>query len=179
VNDDERFTVIFETHHHHVSAYVRRRVPPSVAPDIVAETFLAAWRHLNQMGDHSLAWLYRAAALEIAHCRRVAKRDEELWQRATRAPWSWVEDDPAEYVVGRESWATAFGSLAESDREVLRLVAWENLTPHEAAKVLGCTVVAFRVRLHRARRRLTALTTQGTTSSMRPVPGVLERKAQP
>jgi RNA polymerase sigma-70 factor (ECF subfamily) len=179
VNDEERFTAIFETHYGRVSAYVRRRVPPSVAPDIVAETFLAAWRHLDQLGDHSLAWLYRAAAHEIAHGHRQAKRDEQLWQRAARAPWSWDEDDPAESVVRRDRWAAAFGSLSESDREVLRLSAWENLPPHEAAAVLGCTAVALRVRLHRARRRLAALATESPPFNLCPVPSVLERKDQP
>jgi RNA polymerase sigma-70 factor (ECF subfamily) len=34
------------------------------------------------------------------------------------------------------------------------LVAWEGLTPTEAAESLGCSAVAYRIRLHRARKRL-------------------------
>jgi RNA polymerase sigma-70 factor (ECF subfamily) len=37
---------------------------------------------------------------------------------------------------------------------VLALVAWEGLAPADAARVLGCTAVACRVRLHRAKRQL-------------------------
>jgi RNA polymerase sigma factor (sigma-70 family) len=157
VSDEERFTAIFETYFRRVDAYVRRRVPLSVAPDIVAETFLAAWRHLDRLDDQPLPWLYRAAALEIAHRRRGVQRDERLCQRAAASPWLLIEQDPAELVAGRDQWAAAFSLLSEPDREILRLVAWEDLEPTEAAKVLGCTVVAFRVRLHRARRRLAAL----------------------
>jgi RNA polymerase sigma-70 factor (ECF subfamily) len=37
---------------------------------------------------------------------------------------------------------------------VLLLTAWEGLTTDQAATVLGCSPQAFRVRAHRARRRL-------------------------
>jgi DNA-directed RNA polymerase specialized sigma24 family protein len=42
---------------------------------------------------------------------------------------------------------------SRSDRELLLLVAWEGLTPAEAAAVLGISQVAARTRLHRARKR--------------------------
>lgn len=42
--------------------------------------------------------------------------------------------------------------LSEADREVLRLVAWEQLSPRAAARTLGCSQVASRVRFHRAPR---------------------------
>jgi RNA polymerase sigma-70 factor (ECF subfamily) len=50
--------------------------------------------------------------------------------------------------------AAALRALSESDREALLLIAWEDLTPSQAAASLGITAAAFRVRLHRARRRL-------------------------
>ena len=34
------------------------------------------------------------------------------------------------------------------------LAAWEELSGSEAARVLGCSATAYRIRLHRARRRL-------------------------
>jgi RNA polymerase sigma-70 factor, ECF subfamily len=46
--------------------------------------------------------------------------------------------------------------LSESDREILRLVTWEGLDAAAAASVIGCSPATFRVRLHRARRRLAA-----------------------
>jgi RNA polymerase sigma-70 factor, ECF subfamily len=169
VSDRERFSLIFEAHRGALEAYVRRRVPPSAVADIVSETFLAAWRKLDQIDHQPLPWLYRAAALEIAYRRRNQQRDESLWHRVASSPWP-IAEDPADVVLGRDQWALAFGSLSEPDREVLRLVAWEDLTPHDAARVLGCSVVAFRVRLHRARRRLIAQTAEAAVQLLEPAP---------
>jgi RNA polymerase sigma-70 factor (ECF subfamily) len=48
----------------------------------------------------------------------------------------------------------ALRSLTAVDREALLLIAWEDLTPALAARALGISQTTFRVRLHRARRRL-------------------------
>ncbi|MGA2013433.1 MAG: sigma-70 region 4 domain-containing protein [Solirubrobacteraceae bacterium] len=54
-------------------------------------------------------------------------------------------------VLGR-----ALARLPERDREVLLLVAWEGLSTQQAATVLDCSPRTFSMRLHRARRRLSA-----------------------
>jgi RNA polymerase sigma-70 factor (ECF subfamily) len=46
--------------------------------------------------------------------------------------------------------------LSASDRELLTLIAWDGLTPTEAAQALGCSRATLAVRLHRARARLRA-----------------------
>jgi RNA polymerase sigma-70 factor (ECF subfamily) len=51
----------------------------------------------------------------------------------------------------------ALAEMREGDRELLMLVGMEELTPSEAARVLGVSSVTARTRLHRARRRLRAL----------------------
>ncbi len=51
--------------------------------------------------------------------------------------------------------AAALGCLNDADRELLLLIAWEALSPAEAAMVLGIKPATARVRLLRARRRLT------------------------
>jgi RNA polymerase sigma-70 factor (ECF subfamily) len=48
----------------------------------------------------------------------------------------------------------ALARLPEAECEALTLIVWEGLTPQQAAVALGCSAVAVRVRLHRARRRL-------------------------
>jgi RNA polymerase sigma-70 factor, ECF subfamily len=50
----------------------------------------------------------------------------------------------------------ALAMLSERERELLILIAWEGLTPGEAAVAVGSSAVATRVRLHRARTRLAA-----------------------
>jgi RNA polymerase sigma-70 factor, ECF subfamily len=51
---------------------------------------------------------------------------------------------------------------------VLRLVAWEGLSLRDAARVLGCSPVACRVRYHRAKSRLA--TRLAAAASFRPEP---------
>jgi RNA polymerase sigma-70 factor (ECF subfamily) len=51
--------------------------------------------------------------------------------------------------------AAALARLNDVDRELLLLIAWDGLSPAEAATVLGIKPATARVRLSRARRRLT------------------------
>ena len=145
---DEGFAALFEAHHDAVMRYVVRRVNRDDAPDLVAETFAVLLRSAERPAD-PLPWLYAVARNLIRNHRR---RLVALTPSPTLA-------DPADLAVFRADLATAFAALAEEDREVLRLVAWEGLDAASAAVVLGCSPVAFRVRLHRARRRLAALLT--------------------
>jgi RNA polymerase sigma-70 factor (ECF subfamily) len=150
--DDERFTRIFVAFRSPLSSYVRRRAGGDRAEDIVAETFLAAWRNLEKLPDRPLPWLYRAASFEIGHLRRTLGQNERLeYSRLLPAP------DPSDDVVNADRWARAFHQLSPAEREVLRLVAWEQLSPRDGSFVLGCSISAFKVRLHRARKRLTQL----------------------
>lgn len=54
----------------------------------------------------------------------------------------------------------AMSELGDEDRELLLLISWEELSPGEAARVLGISSLAARSRLHRARRRLRTLLEQ-------------------
>jgi len=56
-----QFTQLFVAYYGPVLAYARRRVGADLAQDVVAETFLAAWRNLDELPPQSLPWLYRAA----------------------------------------------------------------------------------------------------------------------
>ncbi|MCZ7379446.1 RNA polymerase sigma factor [Micromonospora sp. WMMC250] len=61
----------------------------------------------------------------------------------------------------------AFAALSEPDREVLRLVTWEELDLSATAQVLGCSRTAAAVRLYRARQRLARLMGTTTTTANR------------
>jgi hypothetical protein len=56
--------------------------------------------------------------------------------------------------AARSDVTAAFNRLNANDREILALAAWEDLTPSEAARVLGMPTARFSVRLHRAKQRL-------------------------
>ena len=59
-------------------------------------------------------------------------------------------------------------ALSLRDREALLLVAWEDLTPALAARSLGLSQAAFRVRLHRSRKRLRRLLEAGERTAAVP-----------
>lgn len=143
-------------------AYAMRRVDqPADAADIVAETFLVAWRRRHEIppDDEARLWLYGVARRVLAnHQRSGVRRErlgEQLRQRLTgtggRGPGS---DDPGSAVPERLAVRQALARLGELDREVLLLTAWEGLEPREAARVLGVSPAAVRTRLNRARTRL-------------------------
>jgi RNA polymerase sigma-70 factor (ECF subfamily) len=158
---EQRFTMLFTDHYEPVLAYARRRVEPEAAQDVVAETFLAAWRHLDHLRGEPLPWLYRVASHAIANQRRASRRRGRLDDRARLLASETASVDHADAATEREVLAAAFGSLSERDQEVLRLVMWERLDRTAAASVLGCSPATFKVRLHRARRRLSRLMDPG------------------
>ncbi|HYZ28955.1 MAG TPA: sigma-70 family RNA polymerase sigma factor [Thermoleophilaceae bacterium] len=145
---EARFRTVF-THLGAVTAYARRRGSPD-PEGIGAEVMTIAWRRLAVVprGDPR-PWLYATARnLVWAEARRAGRAAEHLHQREPVAAPELLELDP--------ELAGALRSLSASDREALLLVAWEDLTPSQAAKALGIKPAAFRVRLLRARRRLAA-----------------------
>ena len=145
---EERFREVF-SHLAAVTAYARRRGSTD-ADGIAAEAMTIAWRRLGDVpADDPLPWLYATARnLLLADARRADRRSH-LRETDEFAPAPELRElDP--------QLERALRSLRASDREALLLVAWEDLTPSQAARALGVNATAFRVRLLRARRRLRA-----------------------
>src|SRR2546423_7741391 len=57
---EERFNRLYEEHFEAVRRYVWRR-EPSIADDVVAETFLVAWRRLDDLPVSARPWLIGVA----------------------------------------------------------------------------------------------------------------------
>jgi RNA polymerase sigma-70 factor, ECF subfamily len=153
---EERFEGMFREHYAAVRAYALRRAPAEAAQDAVAETFLVAWRRLDDVPADALPWLYGVARRVLANQRRSAKRGAALERRLTSAAVSRGTGDPGETAGEAEAVRAALDRLPERDREALMLVAWHGLSRERAARAAGCTRAAFAVRLHRARARLAA-----------------------
>lgn len=151
-SDADRFTSLFAAHYGRVLAFARRRADLETAQEVAAETFLVAWRRLDAAPPEALPWLYRIAGYELANLRRRQSRQTrgDVAGAARGAP----APDPGEVVVSAGAFEEAFAALSAGDREVLQLFAWEGLCPAEGAVAFGCTAGAFKVRLHRARKRL-------------------------
>lgn len=135
---------------------LRRTEKPEDAADVVSEVMLVAWRRLDDVpaGSEARLWLFGVARRVLANQGRSAARRLKLGERLRDAVSSLSTPDEAELHQQREEVRAAVRRLPETDREVLLLVAWEGLEPHEAAKVMAISAVAARTRLHRARRRL-------------------------
>jgi RNA polymerase sigma factor (sigma-70 family) len=152
----ERFERCFREHYAEVLAFALRRISDRAnGEDVAAEAFSIAWRRREAIPEQPLSWLYGVTVRVIANQRRAGGRRRNLEQRLMREGAGWIDrDDPGAALMRRTVFSEAFARLAESEREVLRLVAWEGLDAGDAAEVLGCTAGAFRVRLFRARRKL-------------------------
>lgn len=150
-----RFEQLFREHHAAVVSYVRRRTSEDAVDDAVEETFLVAWRRLDRVPAAELPWLLGVARNVLGTQRRGALRRQSLSRRVAAAqPESGVGEYESRGGSLDPRLARALAALPEKDREALTLIAWDGLEPQEAAVVVGASAGAFRVRLHRARRRL-------------------------
>jgi RNA polymerase sigma-70 factor (ECF subfamily) len=148
----ERFERLYEEHFEAIRRYAWRR-EPALADDVVAETFLVAWRRLEDVPESARPWLIGVARNVRLNLRRGRQRQEAVAQRLFGASPSPV---PADRSREEELVQAALARLAPRDREVLLLAAWDDLDRTEIAEVLGCSKANASLRLHRARRRFAA-----------------------
>jgi RNA polymerase sigma factor (sigma-70 family) len=166
-DDAQRFTALYREHQWRVRAFAQRRVGADLAQEVVAETFLVAWRRLDDIPGVALPWLYRVALYEIANLRRRQVKAVRLHDALREGGTGSAMDDEADDVTElAHAVALAFANLTRRDQEILRLAAWEQLSSSEGAAVLQCSVPAYRMRLHRARIRLAAAS--GAREQLRP-----------
>jgi RNA polymerase sigma factor (sigma-70 family) len=154
-----QFSRLYSEQGRTILAYALRRVEDREdAADVVAETFLIAWRRLAEVpaGAEARLWLYAVARRTIANLHRSERRRTRLGGRLAESLRTELATQPAPTGEAAEA-LRAMGELGDEDRELLLLVAWEGLAPSEAAKVLDVSSLAARSRLYRARRRLRAL----------------------
>jgi RNA polymerase sigma-70 factor (ECF subfamily) len=150
----KRFEGLFRDNYPLVRAYALRRAAPDAVQDAVAETFLVAWRRLEDVPDDPLPWLYGTARRVLANQRRSAARGVALEQRLSGAAGAGAPADLGDVVADAQLVRLALGRLSDRSREALMLVAWEGLDGARAARAAGCSKAAFAVRLHRARAQL-------------------------
>ena len=151
-SDQQRFALIYQRHYALIHAYVARRLwNRGLADDVTADVFTVAWRRLDDIPSPIGGWLFGVGRDRVIATNRATVPDPlELVDEAVAAR----EADPSARAVDRaelERVSSALGTLSDSDREILLLMAWEALPLAEA---LECSVAAAGVRLHRARQRL-------------------------
>lgn len=164
LDEAEWFSVIFDGHFAEIHRYVAQRLGPSNAEDVVAETFLAAFRRRARYDPDRAtvrAWLYGIATNVIHRHRRVEVRMLRALGRHGPDPDLPGHEERVAVQVSaqslRPSIAAAVAGLAQRDRDVLLLVALAELSHEEIAEALGIPYGTVGSRLSRARRKLRAV----------------------
>jgi len=175
--DPTQFGVLFDKYAPLIYRYIARRIGRPGTEDLVAETFIAAFggRHRYDLArSDARPWLYGIATNIIGRHGRDELRQMRISQaidgkaivpgHADRVSL----DTTAQSLRG--DLMIALAGLAVGDRDVLVLIAWEDLTYEEVADALAIPVGTVRSRLHRARMQLRPVLQQrSATTTIREV----------
>ena len=157
---DARFVDVYNRYYKHVYVYCRRRTTADRVDDVVAETFLAAWRKIDQLPteNQTLPWLYGVAYRVISKEWRTGSRWHRLNQKLESIGVQAVVGADDFLAVNQESELVlnAMKRLKPKDQEILRLAVWEEVDQPTIAVVLDITVGAVRQRLYNAKKNLTS-----------------------
>jgi RNA polymerase sigma factor (sigma-70 family) len=161
IEDPECFAVLFRRHAAPILRYVTRRIGSGAAEDVVAETFLVAFR---QRGGYrsdrpdALPWLYGIATNLIGRHRRSELRQLRLLARTGADPVIEPFTERVDAAVSAGSAKARLGAalarLPAAHRDALLLVAWGGLTYEQVAIATGAPLGTVRSRVSRARRKL-------------------------
>ena len=155
-HDQNWFRGVYAETYRPLLAYARRRVDPETADEVVAEAFLTAWRRRDDVPDGSeRMWLFGVARNFISNAWRSNRRRGAMQDRLRVVAHAESVDPAALETDERAALLRAgLAELRETDREILMLVAWEELSHAEIAQILGISTNAVAIRIHRARKRL-------------------------
>jgi RNA polymerase sigma-70 factor (ECF subfamily) len=160
--DGDAFGILFDRHRDRVFRHVLRSAASVAdAEDVVAMTFLEAWRHrstVRVVGGSVLPWLLVTAAHVSQNQARAARRyraalgrlplDEAAHDHADRVLEEW------ESATRRRALREALRTLSRRDREVIALCVIDELSMDAAAEALGIPKGTVKSRLSRARSRM-------------------------
>jgi RNA polymerase sigma factor (sigma-70 family) len=149
--DPEVFAVLFNRHFDAIHGYVQRRVGPSLADEIAAETFTRAFDRrggYDATREDARAWLLGISAnLLRRHWRSERRRLHAYAKSAGR------DDSELSGPLAAEL-AAALKALPRREREPLLLLAWADLSYEEIADALDIPIGTVRSRISRARGKL-------------------------
>lgn len=166
----EEFTELYKTHSLAILRYVSRRVRPRErAEDVASRVFVTAFEKCDVIlaiaEAERLPYLYAIARHHLQNELRAGDRSVRLLERIEldQAVKGSVEPDGTAIVDTQLELARAFNGLPEAYREVMSLVAFEELSVPEVAVVLGMSDVKVHGILSRARRLLRAEMSAGAS----------------
>jgi GDPmannose 4,6-dehydratase len=139
-----------------MTSYARRRVVDHEVDDVVAQIFSVVWRRFEDVPSppRDRLWLFGVARRVVSDHRRSRMRRERLFARLAAElghSASSITDRAGDRSIRIHD---AMSKLSVSDRAVLQLILWDELTHAAAARELGCSVNALELRYRRARAHL-------------------------
>lgn len=152
--EGQAFGRIFDRHRDRVFRHcVRWTDSAADAEDIVAITFLEAWRRrerVRMVEGSVLPWLLVTATNVSRNQHRGRRRYRELLDRLPRSS---PNVDPAELVADELAYS-ALTALPVHERQVVVLRLIDGLSEQETAAALGISIGTVKSRLSRGRMRL-------------------------
>ncbi len=157
VVDPVAFTALVDREGPDVYSYLVRRAPAE-AEDLLGRVWVEAYASrysFDPVQGSARSWLFGVARhVLLRHWRDRRPDPGDLMATPLPVnPWDEV-DARLDSAALAGPLRAALGGLPEVDREMLLLIAWEHLTPTEAAAIVGIPAATARTRLHRARSRM-------------------------
>ncbi|GHH34929.1 RNA polymerase sigma factor [Lentzea cavernae] len=155
--DTDAFVEVVSRHESAIGGYLARRVGRQTAEDVLGDVWVAAYASrasYDRSYPGARPWLYGVALNRLRQHWRSEPAEDPAPDVARMAsgwdPWPAVDTR----VDAQASLRTALARLRPEEREVLSLVAWEDLTVAEAGRVLDIPAGTARRLLHQARKSL-------------------------
>ncbi|GGS96713.1 DNA-directed RNA polymerase sigma-70 factor [Planobispora rosea] len=160
-HDPEAFAELFRRYAPDIARYVTRRLGDHAADDVVAETFLTAFRQrggYDVVRPNARPWLYGIATNLMRRHVRTEVRQLRVVERTgtdpVLAPFTERSNERLSAEAAHRRLAGALAALPRGHRDALLLVAWGGLTYPEVAEALNVRLGTVRSRVNRARSKL-------------------------
>jgi RNA polymerase sigma-70 factor (ECF subfamily) len=141
------FIAVHRDSYPRVYRFVRRRVESTeLAEELAADVFRVVWQKWNDAPRTDIAWMFTVARNLIGNAYRSRDRLLALQTKLRASAELGSGAEPEDLVVH-----DALAALRDSERDILQMVYWDELSTAEIAGVLGCSKSAAKIRLHRAR----------------------------
>lgn len=165
---DLRFQRIYDEYYEKINRYLVRIIGDREAEDLTQEVFIKIGKSLETFrGEAQLStWIYRIAthaaldrfrASHVHESRNVFADDFESTEE-NKNSWTGEPESSTEQKVIREEMNECIrgiiNTLPDSYRTVIILSELEGLKDSEIAQIMGTSLQATKIRIHRARARL-------------------------
>jgi len=130
---------------------------PDVAEDILQSSFIKAYEHLSEVRGRFDAWVFRIVANACKDWLKNIRRTHLSYDEDDQASGYATPDEELDRSELRSDLDRALAQLAPSLREAFIMKHVEGRSYEEMADLLGTTVGALKMRVHRAREALQGL----------------------